>query len=255
MPLTPARDFLFLLFCAAGAIAIAVMLGSPLIAAVIAASIAAAAVLAAWFGYRTRRRRQDEPGFRYVLVDGAGAVRELTTDEIEYLSRWFLGGDGAAPYIKNYYEARNATGGIQGFVERTRVPASVPIHQPHHSEQPEGDRLSEPKAGATQRPLCWSMVRATITSRVRDDSRTSSEIDTVSARSWPDLRAAQRRRPRPSHRKGLWRCPVDACSTPRWDLAIGRRCCCCTAVPVDEAVASRCSVNWRPIAASSGMTS
>jgi hypothetical protein len=133
MPLTRWRDPLLLVGYLAGAAALAAVLGFPLIAAGIVAVMASGAVLALWSGYRTRRRRPDEPGFKYVLVDAAGVVRELTPDEITYLSTPFAFGDGAAPHIKNSYEQRNALGSMAGYLDRTRVPAGVPIHPQQHS--------------------------------------------------------------------------------------------------------------------------
>ena len=53
------------------------------------------------------------PTYVYVLANGT--ARELHADERQYLETEFQGGDGAMPYIKASYEARDGWGEIQAI--------------------------------------------------------------------------------------------------------------------------------------------
>ena len=112
------------------AAAVAWALGRPLLAIAMVGVLAALLVHGGWHGFRARRRRRAEPGFPYVTVDDDGGVRELTADEEQYLNTRFEPGNGARPYVKSWYEQRNALGSMRGFLRRDRVPRYIHIKGP-----------------------------------------------------------------------------------------------------------------------------
>lgn len=73
--------------------------------------------------------RQKESGYKYVYVQDDGNVRELYTDEIDYLQTNFHPGDGNRPYIKYKYSQRTPEGKISGYIKRRRVPKNMAIRQ------------------------------------------------------------------------------------------------------------------------------
>jgi len=72
-------------------------------------------------------RRRREEGFKFVYVNQDGTVRELSPEEVVYLSQKFSGGDGGRPYIKSSYESIDGWGSQSGFIERHRVPSRITI--------------------------------------------------------------------------------------------------------------------------------
>jgi hypothetical protein len=64
---------------------------------------------------------------RYVYVNEDGTARELHPNERQYLETEFLPGDGAAPHVKQSYGVLNGWGEIRGFLERSKLPAGMPI--------------------------------------------------------------------------------------------------------------------------------
>jgi hypothetical protein len=71
--------------------------------------------------------RPKENGFEFVYVKDDGTVRELYSDEIEYLSEEFEPTDGARPYIKNRYKSLTPDKKLSGFIQRNRVPKRLRI--------------------------------------------------------------------------------------------------------------------------------
>ncbi len=65
--------------------------------------------------------------YPYVYVNADGTARELHADERQYLETEFTGGDGAMPYIKSSYEARDGWGEISGYLKRSQLPPGTPI--------------------------------------------------------------------------------------------------------------------------------
>ncbi len=79
------------------------------------------------FVYRMRPRRSRETGFPYIYVDNAGEARELDDDERAYLNTEFQGGDGARPYIKDFYESLTPEGHLHGYLRRRQLPKQITI--------------------------------------------------------------------------------------------------------------------------------
>ena len=71
--------------------------------------------------------RLNESGFEYVYVNDDGIVRELFSDEIEYLKEEFHPSDGGRPYIKYRYKSLTPNKSISGFIKRKRVPKEIEI--------------------------------------------------------------------------------------------------------------------------------
>ena len=71
--------------------------------------------------------RPKEPGFEYVYVNEDGTVSELDEEDVEYLKTEFSPGDGARPYIKNYYKQLTSNRKISGFILRNRIPKKIQI--------------------------------------------------------------------------------------------------------------------------------
>lgn len=63
--------------------------------------------------------------FVYVKIDAT--IRELTNDEIEYLSEEFHPNDGGRPYIKSYYEELTPDNKILGFLLREKIPENMKV--------------------------------------------------------------------------------------------------------------------------------
>ena len=82
---------------------------------------------ALYFHLRYPAQRKKEPGFKYVHVDNDGSVRELYSEEVEYLTAKYHSADGNRPYIKNSYEQKTLDGKISGYILRTRVPTNLTI--------------------------------------------------------------------------------------------------------------------------------
>ena len=66
--------------------------------------------------------------YPYVYVNADGTARELHPSERRYLETEFKGGDGAMPYIKCDYAARDGWGEISGYLERSQLPDGIAIH-------------------------------------------------------------------------------------------------------------------------------
>lgn len=73
--------------------------------------------------------------FPYVHVHADGSARELHASERRYLETEFLGGDGAAPYVKSSYAERNGWGELTGYLARTDLPAGMAV-SPAPAEDP-----------------------------------------------------------------------------------------------------------------------
>src|ERR1039457_2200578 len=85
-------------------------------------------------------RRRREEGFKFVYVNQDGTVRELSPEEVAYLSQNFSGGDGGRPYIKSSYESTDGWGSQSGFIQRNRVPSKIevrPVHPDYDSAEKE----------------------------------------------------------------------------------------------------------------------
>ncbi|MEI7509001.1 MAG: hypothetical protein WCJ62_06000 [Flavobacterium sp.] len=67
--------------------------------------------------------------FEYVYVENDGTVRELYSDEKNYLSEEFDNNDGNRPYIKSRYSQLAPDKKISGFIRRVRVPKNIRIHK------------------------------------------------------------------------------------------------------------------------------
>lgn len=78
---------------------------------------------------KTRRfpLRFPSTGFKYVHVEFDGTVRELDSDEQQYLLEEFHPNDGNRPYIKSNYWERTPDQKIHGFLKRNRVPWWIEI--------------------------------------------------------------------------------------------------------------------------------
>jgi hypothetical protein len=66
--------------------------------------------------------------YPYIYVNADGTARELHVSEQKYLETEFRGGDGAMPYIKSSYNEHNGWGELNGYLKRSRLPASTLIH-------------------------------------------------------------------------------------------------------------------------------
>jgi len=73
--------------------------------------------------------------YPYVYVLADGSARELHENERKYLETEFSGADGARPYIKKNYEARDGWGEIKGYLQRGHLPPGTLIH-PAPTENP-----------------------------------------------------------------------------------------------------------------------
>lgn len=69
----------------------------------------------------------NKKGIDFVYVNIDGTVRELTNDEIEYLSEDFHPNDGGRPYIKSTYEQLTPDNKIWGFLSRKNIPKNINI--------------------------------------------------------------------------------------------------------------------------------
>jgi len=68
-----------------------------------------------------------KPSEALIYVDNEGAARELAEDEKRYVDTDFSPFDGARPYIKPSYEARNGWGELGGYLMRSALPEGLPI--------------------------------------------------------------------------------------------------------------------------------
>jgi hypothetical protein len=66
--------------------------------------------------------------YPYIYVNADGTARELHAGERRYLETEFSGGDGARPYIKSSYPARDGWGEIAGYLKRSKLPSGTPVH-------------------------------------------------------------------------------------------------------------------------------
>ena len=72
---------------------------------------------------RVAMRAVDE----FVYVNQDGSVRELSSDERQYLSQDFHGSDGGRPYIKASYKAQDGWGSVSEFLSRTQLPREMVV--------------------------------------------------------------------------------------------------------------------------------
>jgi hypothetical protein len=72
--------------------------------------------------------------YPYVYVNPDGTVRDLHPRERQYLETPFNPFDGARPYVKPSYDARDGWGDIKGFCPRSAIPDQL-----HVSETPAED--------------------------------------------------------------------------------------------------------------------
>lgn len=72
-------------------------------------------------------RRRTQTGFPLVYVNLDGSVRELSEGEREYVSRTFVVGDGARPWIKPTYRSLDGWGNSAGYLERRRLPSRIVV--------------------------------------------------------------------------------------------------------------------------------
>jgi hypothetical protein len=72
--------------------------------------------------------------YPYVYVNPDGTVRDLHPKERHYLETPFNPFDGARPYVKPSYDARDGWGDIKGFCPRSAIPEQL-----HVSEAPAED--------------------------------------------------------------------------------------------------------------------
>ena len=63
--------------------------------------------------------------YPYVYVNDDSTVRELHAAERRHLETIFPSSDGARPYVKRTFDARDGRGSIQGFCRRSRIPRDV----------------------------------------------------------------------------------------------------------------------------------
>jgi hypothetical protein len=66
--------------------------------------------------------------YPYVYVNADGTARELHACERQYLETEFRPGDGAAPYVKGTYAARNGWRELNGYLMRSKLPHGIQIH-------------------------------------------------------------------------------------------------------------------------------
>jgi len=85
-----------------------------------------AGVVFAMIRYRRSKFHDESNGFEYVYVNEDGSVRELDSEEQNYLQEEFHGADGNRPYIRSY-ESLTPDKKIWGFISRNRVPKEIEI--------------------------------------------------------------------------------------------------------------------------------
>jgi hypothetical protein len=74
--------------------------------------------------------------YPYIVVNDDGTARELHAAERAYLEQAFIPFDGARPYLKTDFEARDGSGSVKGFLDRSKLPiglfvASAPANNPN----------------------------------------------------------------------------------------------------------------------------
>lgn len=72
----------------------------------------------------------------FIYVNQDGSVRELSSDEQEFLSQSFHPADGGRPYIKSSHNSQDGWGSISGFLPRSKVPRGVVIEPVNPSYVP-----------------------------------------------------------------------------------------------------------------------
>ena len=80
--------------------------------------------------------------YPYVYVNPDGTVRELHPKERQYLETPFHPADGARPYVKPSYDARNGWGDIEGFCPRSAIPEELRVSEAP-AEDPTRTRAAE----------------------------------------------------------------------------------------------------------------
>jgi hypothetical protein len=68
-----------------------------------------------------------KPSEVLIWINDDGSARELTEADKKYVDAEFSPFDGARPYIKSAYQSRNGWGEIKGYLERNKLPDSVPV--------------------------------------------------------------------------------------------------------------------------------
>lgn len=74
--------------------------------------------------------------YPYTFVNDDGTARELHETERQYLEKPFIPGDGARPYVKSAFDARDGWGSVRGFLHRSKLPdglfvAPMPASDPN----------------------------------------------------------------------------------------------------------------------------
>jgi hypothetical protein len=77
---------------------------------------------------RNYGRVVSRPSDVLVRIDVDGSVWELTNAEKSYVDTEFSPFDGARPYIKSEYQERTASGAINGFIDRKKIPLGIPVN-------------------------------------------------------------------------------------------------------------------------------
>jgi hypothetical protein len=65
--------------------------------------------------------------YPYIHVNDDGTVRELHATERRTLEAEFSPFDGARPYVKSAFDARDGWGNISGFCHRSKVPSNTSV--------------------------------------------------------------------------------------------------------------------------------
>jgi hypothetical protein len=65
--------------------------------------------------------------YPYIYVNADGTARELHQAERDYLEEAFSPMDGARPYVKGNFNARDGSDSIKGYCHRSEVPSNIPI--------------------------------------------------------------------------------------------------------------------------------
>jgi hypothetical protein len=73
------------------------------------------------------RVSDDEGKDPWVYVTHDGVVRELTSDELDYLRQDWDPTDSGRPYVKTTYQELNGWGSIKGFCLRSGIPDDLVI--------------------------------------------------------------------------------------------------------------------------------
>jgi hypothetical protein len=107
----------------------------------------------------------------FVYVNQDGTARELSSDEREYLSQDFHGGDGARPYIKGTYAALDGWGSMSGFLLRRRLPRPVTVRPVNPNYRTPSYDPSDDANGS------FEAVRRKVLERQREREKAARAVD------------------------------------------------------------------------------